>query len=611
MFPVPLSKSEQQGPAVAHSTSNPAAQVCSPRAHLMVMAALAVAVGCMTLLYQRTEVPSADTSAYAGLAASLLRDGQYRFNYEFHTEYPPGVPVLFAAAGYLFGLSYPLRMIVTGACAFLGLLAGYLFLRPRATLPAAAAIVLLLATSRYFCLYVTSKPMADMAYFAFGMWTLYLADLLKGKSGFGLGRLGLSVLLALCVVLLVTVRMTGAAMLPCLLVYAVSPAAGKGWGFRGRLPLLLAAGVGILAVTLWMQWAARHAPVPPPGLANSSYFKDFTLKDFHDPAAGLAGPVDVVERIWSNWLELGAAVSELTFRLPWLAPWLWSPLVIIPNLTILLGLVQSLRRVHWDLADLYVAATLLMVLAWWFSDDPLRFMFPLFPLLALQAMRAAGQIGSFLRERRATAQVWAIFICAGAFVASAIALALQHERRGKQQLLSVAVWGGFAVLSLAWRRWGTMIPARVARSQHNGRRACIRLASLVIVVSFGLQTADALRRLHQDPREMLHYPSLHAASWLRANTEAGAVVLCKQAYILHFLTGRKTVPMPYVADPDTVRRLVLLMRVDHIVVDDMPPFAGVPSQAILAALEAAPGPSLTLAATGPGYKIYRVRGRQR
>ena len=70
------------------------------------------------LLYQRTESYAWDSSVYIGLARSLLERGAYEFNFEPHTFYPPGLPLLLAAITTFSSLDFVVLvrwMTVTGA----------------------------------------------------------------------------------------------------------------------------------------------------------------------------------------------------------------------------------------------------------------------------------------------------------------------------------------------------------------------------------------------------------------------------------------------------------------------------------------------------------------
>ena len=59
-----------------------------------------------------------DSSTYQGLARSLRDEGSYRFNFAPHAQYPPGLPLLLAGIGAVFGdvhIVYLRALAVIGA----------------------------------------------------------------------------------------------------------------------------------------------------------------------------------------------------------------------------------------------------------------------------------------------------------------------------------------------------------------------------------------------------------------------------------------------------------------------------------------------------------------
>ncbi|HEX4803945.1 MAG TPA: hypothetical protein VFV14_10550, partial [Myxococcaceae bacterium] len=83
--------------------------------------------------YQRIPEIGADSSCYIGLAQSLSTIGAYEFNYQNHTIYPPGFPLLLALLSALArrepAASYAIFMSSIAVGAGLTLLVSYWLIR--------------------------------------------------------------------------------------------------------------------------------------------------------------------------------------------------------------------------------------------------------------------------------------------------------------------------------------------------------------------------------------------------------------------------------------------------------------------------------------------------
>jgi hypothetical protein len=572
------------------------------------IAILAVMVACMMALYQRVEAPGADPSVYAGLAANLLAGKGYQFNFEPHTLYPPGLPFLFTLVGFVFGVGYKVRMMTIGVCAFLGLVAAYLVLRRRAGEGAALGITLLLASSAYFFTSVRSVPMSDIPYFAFSFFCLYQADRLWFDALSPRVRAFLIVGLSLCLPFAVFTRTAGVALLPAILVFMAARRLKRGVGGGKRtLSLLFPVGVAAAALGLWFHWSGTHRAPKYEGEFNDQYVAQLLMKDFHRPAAGKAAVADLAQRLVASCGCAGAAATELSVSSGWVAPYFWNPLVTIPCLLVLIGLVQAMRQTGGDGCDWYLVFSLLILLPWWFCDDGQRFLLPIFPLVALQAFRGARWLLQLFREKPGR---FARFVTAlgavAVFVSMAAVLLTRGTRPGKQVLLAILFWlalalGGTLLMFLVPRRRTEVQPDSSGRPWSV---AAVLLFALFIAGSFLAHAVSAAKAMHPDLRHLRHYPSILASRWIEDHTPPDAVIMAEQTAILHRLTGRRLVPIPATADPRLVASIVRERHIGILVVEERKGFRQPDSRALLAVLQQSKSYRLDLLARGQDYAIY-------
>ena len=126
-------------------------------------------VGGILLMYYGAAAPRyitghSDSAVYVGLARSLASGQGYAFNFEPHTKYPPGYPLMLAGVMLVAGENYPwLNLIATvaAAAAFLALWA--LARRQSGSEVLAAGTAILWASSCAVFVYA-SKTQSDMPY---------------------------------------------------------------------------------------------------------------------------------------------------------------------------------------------------------------------------------------------------------------------------------------------------------------------------------------------------------------------------------------------------------------------------------------------------------------
>lgn len=530
--------------------------------------------------YQRVESFGSDSSTYIGIAHSITKHWSYQFDFKPETTYPPGFPLTLAAISVLVGESYSIFVRFMPIFGVLGLISAYRLLCRQYSFVIAAPAVLLLASSPYFFGVTTQSVLSDLPYFFASMLTLLMAAKLDTAEQPGpMLRGGFILFLCYSVML----RSAGLALLAGLAALLLrSLWAGPTGKLRLRRfgPALI---IGAVLQGAWMRWAQKMQVRDWPTQANL-YAQRLVLKDPHHPEAGVATLATVVARMGANVVHQGAHFSELFFHITWVRQVWYSPLVILPLLLTVIGLISVLGKSPGTLTEWYFIAYVAMLSLWPFDEGP-RFIFPVFPLVMLYCWLGINKI----MEWKAVHGPRRMLIL-GAFAAlllttaSLTSLWLSLPARDWQTLMSLVFWlvatlgfAGVAARSYfgAQRQAGTFT-GRIAFGSEM-RRKFATAAVLLIVGSlsaygFAKQIAVGRTNLVSDSRHYLHYPTAEAATWLKTHSDTNAPIMAEQWAILYRLSGRKVIAFPVSSNPQLIFSVLRQKHVQFLVVVDPLPF---------------------------------------
>ena len=227
-----------------------------------------------------------DNTAYLALARSLLDHGRYLelWNPERppHTQYPPGFPLILAAAWTLGIRSWMgMKLMMLGfSAAAIGL--GYLWMRARTTATAAAGLGLILAVAPGVAA-ENQWILSDVPFWAVTMGALLALE--RGRTGWG-------IILAFCALALRT------AGLPLLLAIVAWLALRGQWR-----PVLTTAAVLVAVVVVW----TLRAPA-----VENPYVSQFWLQDPYIPELGRVGVLGLFERLVDNAERYGLVILMRT-----------------------------------------------------------------------------------------------------------------------------------------------------------------------------------------------------------------------------------------------------------------------------------------------------------
>jgi hypothetical protein len=558
---------------------------------------------------RRAESYGSDSSIYIVLASNLLNGRGYSFNYEVHTTYPPGLPVLLAGISALTGESgYNLFVYSMPIFSTLGLIVWYFVLKAWSGHKTAAICCLLTATADPLYRLVTRFVVSDTPYLLVsGLALLCILGLMWAGPGSRHIRYGLLAGSSLFAILSVLLRSAGVSLCAALAAWALTEMLlrrrGREFAFSAAL---CAAALGLCAFGVWAGWAKRMEVKAYPGQQFTSYASLFMAADPQRPELGEISAGHLVPRLLSNIPIQASHIGGLAVRAPWVMPAWHSPLAVIVLALLACGLLSCAACPKAALLAWYFLAYFSVYLLWPFNEGP-RFMLPAAPLAFVLLWRGAHQLSDLVCARPAT--TWAAVLLVSLLLTASAAGA--RGTGGLQGLVALAFWPSLAAVA-AFFLWRSRVRRAAGPEGRAGRPAGFLLGARAVVLGvLGLaltgvvQSAQSAREnLNPDPTTFLHYPATDASAWIRGAKQGK--VMAQQSAIVHRLTGRRVVVFPATTDPRIIVTLLEREMVRYLVVSDQ-----VKDEYILPSeeerfrlIELAYPNRLRLVHRGPGYRIF-------
>src|SRR5579872_545137 len=515
---------------------------------------------------------------YPDLARSIVDHGLYQLRLLPETTFPPGFPLILAAAGSLFGFSPAVLYSVVAVSAMLGVIATYEFLRIVEGRGVAVATALFLASCAGLFAFNTAVVYPEMSYFLASMTMLLLAVKVDGTER-RRSLIGWMMLLSVTLVLAVMIRSVGVALLAGLVTWIfisliVVPEMGRRRLRRFVFPLVL----GLAAQLCWSVWAHRHE-TPEwqlPGYPQS-YISQLRVKNGQYPELGEAHLADIPARIERNLLMRVAGFSQLVTQRNvskfWSSPAIFGPLMLI-----VIGLGSSLWT-GGHLYDWYFLWYEFIFLLWpWDYRD--RFLIPVVPLAFLYLWRGAKTIKNYAtcqpRAAGLSLMLLGSFLCISsatfAFGIAAFPVNPDHVRGDHLQTIAATLfWGvlvaiGFWIFksySLKTLRDDTTILVRLTRIVEPGALLALRLFAIAVAATIvvpGTMRVLALGRRNMKPEitKEFYYPILKGAEWIRTHEPLDRVIMANEPEFVFHYSQHPTVWFPPISDAkvlmDGVRR---------------------------------------------------------
>lgn len=523
--------------------------------------------------YMRAESFAPDSSYYIGVAEAIREKGKYEFNFAPHLLYPPGYPMLLALISLLFGSSYFVFVRAAAIMGTFGLIASYQLLRRMEGRGVAASGCVILGLSQHYFFQVAQVVGSDVPYFL--STNLLLVLVIRSEQSLDFLRRGVvRVLIAILLVISILLRTAGVTLL---IGICISLLVGAFTNRKAVLERAKCLAPGLVAAALllggWMLWTQAAKNETKSYVRESeTYVDQFWLVDPLRPESGRAGLSDLLKRPERNALVHGAYISRITFRVPWVEPLLYSPVVLASLTLVFLGWVWSVRKTRGDgFPEWYFASYVAVYLLWPFDVGP-RFVFAVFPLIFVYLYRGALWLK--------TARVWESSVWSRIFLVVSMGLAMyavadvlpQWSQVSLQARASMLFWVLLTLilgLALIGVRTGLLHAFLSAKGHVTGlqlvKPGIVMVVSLAAITGLVQQAELASWNLDPPVREFVHQPAKDAADWLVAHTLRSDIVMAQQVSILHRVSKRLIVSFPVRSDPREIMAVIQKFRIKFLV----------------------------------------------
>jgi hypothetical protein len=526
-----------------------------------------------------------DDVFFADAARSLVQHGFYGINGYPETNMPPGTAWILAVLCNIGVCSHAVFLRTMVFFGTLGFMASYELLRRQAPRVVAAAICLVLISSRIHFELVTQSIWPSYPYFFTAMCALLAARKFDGSAHLA-SRIGWGALLTVFIMASLMFASAGIAFLGAIVAsIGVLFLRDRRLGFdrlRTYLAVLL---FGIAVQGTWM-----HQPVeasagigaqewPVAGFPHS-YVAQLKLKEGRTPELGTVTLRDLPARVLKNAYEQANLLSQLLLQRRIYFAWM-SIATIGMLFLVAIGWGNSIWRSGGGLQEWYFAGYEFIYLLWpWQLEN--RFFLPVAPLASLYAWRGGKALVFLARNNpRALGLAWfpmALLLVVNAWLWMHGIGHLPHA--GLQDETSFVVWMLTAILAAwmvwtntSWLRGITLLCRCVGRTGWRGL-SLVRIAQilgLVVMASlvyFGVKSQIAGARSNLNPNSTVNRltPDAGAGEWIRSNTDTNAVVMARQVPTVYHYSNRNLIWFPPSSNPQLLMEGILRNRVNYVLV---------------------------------------------
>lgn len=514
-----------------------------------------------------------DNSIIYGTARSLSESGSYIFNYRPQTRFPPAVPwslVFLERIGLNQNSAIQVLMEIFFAA---GILVFYRLLKIEKE--SALFSSLLALTTPSFLFLATGGLTTDLPYLLLSALFLFFLSPEKNLNQ-TLLPFPLRLLIALplgCFVIMT--RTIGVAFIPAIGLYLLFLLVHR--RNRNVQELVLYSSVlfaMILTQLSWSRWKQHHLIQWWEGEFMVSYERQLYLRDPHHPLLGAASLQDFFTRVLQNTVINWTHIGEMIFRITWLDPWTYSPLVIFPSILICLGWLDSFRQPILQLSSLYVVCYLVILLLWPF-DEGHRFLFPVAPLLFfyfwLGIKRSIPVFQNTVFQSTGIRSQLQLIAGIGVAALSAISISGKH---GFQSIASIGFWASTIILYGMLFTPAQFLIVKVSRKLFRyfwkASVACAASIILVGAIQSWIQNEEMRGKRSFGYQ---HDAGIDAAYWLSKNAAKDDVSMAASfgpEPIIHYLTGMKVIPTPVLDNAESLISIIDNLKVRWLVVVDDP-----------------------------------------
>jgi hypothetical protein len=528
---------------------------------------------------------------YFDAARSLVEHGFYGINGYAETNMPPGVSAFLALLCLVGACGHVIALRAMAVFGTLGFLVSYELLRRQSPRIVAAAICLLLMTSRVHFELATRVIWPSAPYLFFTVSALLVARKLEKVTSLH-SRIAWGALLTALVATSLMLASAAMAFLGAIVVvFCLKAFRDRRLDLARLSPFLVALVLGVAVQGMWMHRGTVAASSgvsalewPVPGFPQS-YVAQLKVKSGNNPELGTATLSDIPARIFSNASDHSNMLSRLLLRrlpqLAWMSIFVAGPLILL-----VVGWFSSVWPKGGNLEEWYFAGYEFIYLLWpWRLET--RFFMPVAPLACLYVWRGGKTL--FVLAKNKPRVLGLFWFPVGMFLAFWASLWMFgagspgqfSSNEGLEDEASCAIWLLSAMLA-AWMIWAdTAWLAPVSRLLRwfskplpTLRTSPLRISQsfglflLVCLVLLGLTIQSELARENLDPNSSANRfsPDAVAAVWLGAHTDPNAILMSRTVATVSHHAKRKVVWFPPSSNAQLLMDGIVKHKVDFIIV---------------------------------------------
>jgi hypothetical protein len=509
-----------------------------------------------------TENYGSDTSTYFELAKSIKNEHKYWFNFEPHTVYPPGFPLLLAGLMKLVGESFAELVKVTVAIGFLGIIGIYLLLRIERGPPTALAVATLVSTSFVYYFWTTVGLSSDVPYFTVSIYAILFFEI-GSRTERRWISVASSLLAALLISYLVLIRSIGITFVFGIILWFINPLriASKNTGtssferIKKWFPTVL---LPIAVFLAWSCWCNQNRTPVQGGDYMDSYSKQILKEDPHQIDSPNITLWKIPARIVAMGVVRTTSAMQTLFNSPyrtlgWSNPGFWLFLVII-----IAGFCVSLRE-GGNITDWYFFSYIGMLLLYPFHEGT-RYIFPIQPFLYVYGIIGMKVLFDNAQAVKIRKYYPILFITCSFFILNLVFSIYLQGKIIKTDLISIVSWSILLVYTiyLYSRKQERFEETERNKFTLSGRTldnntilSTAKLLLFIGIIIAGIYHIRILAKqnMNPDPKTFINYSTVHAGRWISDHTPENSVIMHDQYQILHRLTKRKTIRFPLTTDP--------------------------------------------------------------
>jgi hypothetical protein len=560
------------------------------------------------------------TLLYVELAQSIVPRLQYRLAEKSETRFPPGFPLILAAFSLVTGFSFSplvkLMIVFTG----LGFIVSYEVLRTEMERLSAALVLLLILSSPLIFDFATRDVMPEAPYFLFSFLVLYASPQLElAKKRWT--KAAISLLIGFALVTSLMIRSTGLALLAGLFLWLATSLITDRKTALARIRIFSPALIlGVLAQILWEYrgYLTRVYEWPLNGYPGS-YLTEVFLQKGNYPELGNGSLNDIVSRLGHNLTGYALGLAAIVTRKIYIAPFWFSPAVVLPIAFIGLGVISRILQKRNGLAEWYFIAYMLMFLLWpW--DYQIRFLFPVLPLAFLYVWCGVMELLRLWSEKPRILGVVIFPICVLLSVSSAI----EASRTPGLQLkvmcifwLTLALraifmsWNGFSRLVDRRSKWQGLFRGKTSTDLFQPRSWPALLVIFPVVAAGILIQVQEARGNLQGEYMTYGTTDAEAARYVDLHTAKSAIVMARHTDLIYYYTKRHVVWFPPISDAHVLMDGIRKHKVEFIIVVERDLSAWLPGEyeCFQGLLTKYPD-AFNLVYSGPKFKVFEVPNQE-